>query len=569
MNTRGWCGWPAARKDVWADAAAWKTGHWLNGRLVGDVAAMIAAILRRGGLGEDDFVIEGVDGEVTGYVIDRPMRTRDALEPLLRAVDAVIAERDGRVAVLGREALVTSIQDDALALPDEGAAARADRVLEERPSTARVRYVDADADHQTAAIVLRAESRTGGGGIDLDLPLACSAEQARLAAAAALGGASEVESRTLALGPLAALMLEPGDAVTPPGEDGAWRVERIMLDETPQAVVRPRAMPEPGKLGVAEPPMPETPDPVGAPFMAILDLPPLPGRETDDRPLVAVAAEPWRAMEVQAGSDAGALRRRARAPAAATVGRLTAALAPGVVGRWDRVNRLTVKLEGPAPQSRGEAAVLSGANTLAVQTEAGWELLAFRQATALGGGVWRVSGLLRALQGTEREMGTGADAGATVVVLDESLTRLDFGRDERGLPLLFRAAPAGAPPGGAGATSQTVVCLGVHDRPWSPVHLRWRSEGGDMIIGWLPRRRLFGDGWDADRSLETGLRFRLRILDGAIERRTIEVEGLQAVYPQAAQMSDFPGGLAAASVEVSQWGEGWGWGPAARLSLAV
>ena len=38
-----------------------------------------------------------------------------------------------------------------------------------------------------------------------------------------------------------------------------------------------------------------------------------------------------------------------------------------------------------------------------------------------------------------------------------------------------------------------------------------------MIIGWLPRRRLFGDGWDADRSLETGLRFRLRILDGAIE----------------------------------------------------
>ena len=224
--------------------------------------------------------------------------------------------------------------------------------------------------------------------------------------------------------------------------------------------------------------------------------------------------------------------------------------------------RFTAELEGPAAALERVVGRTYGRLCDAV-------LLAFRQATALGDGVWRLSGLLRALQGTEREMGTRADAGATVVVLDESLTRLDFGRDERGLPLLFRAAPAGAPPGGAGATSQTVVCLGVHDRPWSPVHLRWRSEGGDMIIGWLPRRRLFGDGWDADRSLETGLRFRLRILDGAIERRTIEVEGLQAVYPQAAQMSDFPGGLAAASVEVSQWGEGWGWGPAARLSLAV
>lgn len=43
-----WC-WDArpypafpALRDVWADAPAWRTGHWLNGRMVGDVAAMIA-----------------------------------------------------------------------------------------------------------------------------------------------------------------------------------------------------------------------------------------------------------------------------------------------------------------------------------------------------------------------------------------------------------------------------------------------------------------------------------------------------------------------------------------------
>ena len=570
-----WC-WDArpypafpARKDVWADASAWRTGHWLNGRLVGDVAAMIAAVLRRGGLGEDDFVIEGVDGEVTGYAIDRPMRTRDALEPLLRAVDAVIAERDGRVAILGREALVTSIEADALALPDEGAAVRADRILEERPSTARVRYIDDLADHQTAAVGLRRETEAGGGAVDMDLPLACSPEQARLAAAVALGGDADVESRTLALGPLAALRFEAGDMVTPPGAGSAWRVERIVSDETPHMVVRPCVMPERGDLGAAESPVPETPQPTGAPFMAILDLPPLPGRETDDRPLAAVAAEPWRAMEVQAGSDPDALSRRARAEAPATVGRLTAALASGVVGRWDGVNRLTVKLEGRAPQSRGEAAVLGGANVLAVQTEAGWELVAFRQATALGDGVWRLSGLLRALQGTETEMRAGAEAGATVVMLDDTLTRLDFRRDERGLPLVFRAGPAGAAPGGAGTTSRIETCRGVHDRPWSPVHLNLRSDGDDIMIRWTPRRRLYGDGWDGDRSLEPGLRFRLRFLDGAVVRRTLEVEGSQAVYTQAERAVDFPGGLGTASVEVSPWGEAWGWGPATRLSMAV
>jgi hypothetical protein len=368
---------------------------------------------------------------------------------------------------------------------------------------------------------------------------------------------------------LAALRFEAGDMVTPPGAGGAWRVERIVSDETPHMVVRPRVMPERGYLGAAESPVPETPQPTGAPFMAILDLPPLPGRETDDRPLAAVAAEPWRAMEVQAGSDPDALSRRARVEAPATVGRLTAALASGVVGRWDGVNRLTVKLEGRAPQSRGEAAVLGGANVLAVQTEAGWELVAFRQATALGDGVWRLSGLLRALQGTETEMRAGAETGATVVMLDDTLTRLDFRRDERGLPLVFRAGQAGAAPGGAGTTSRIETCRGVHDRPWPPVHLNLRSDGDDITIRWTPRRRLYGDGWDGDRSLEPGLRFRLRFLDGAVVRRTLEVEGSQAVYTQAERAVDFPGGLGTASVEVSPWGEAWGWGPATRLSMAV
>lgn len=570
-----WC-WDArpypafpARKDIWADAPSWRTGHWLNGRLTGDVAAMIAGILRRGGLGEDDFVIEGVDGEVTGYVIDRPMRTRDALEPLLRAVDAVIAERDGRVAILGREVALSPIAADALALPEERAAETADRVLEDRPSMSRVRYVEAEADHQTAAVVLRAETAASGGAVDTDLPLACSAEQARLAAAVALGVADEMETRTLALGPLAALILEPGDMVSPPGDGGGWRVERIVLDETPMALLRPRSVPDFGYLGAPDRPLPDAPDPVAAPFMAILDLPPLPGRETDARPMVAVAAEPWRAMEVQAGADGGALRRRARIETPATVGRLTEALGPGVTNRWDRVNSLTVRLEGRSPLSLSDAAVLGGANMLVVSSAEGWELIAFQQATALGHDIWRLNGLLRGLQGTETEMREGAEAGAVVVMLDEAVARLDFGQDERGLRLLFRAGPAGGPPGGEGVTGLTATCRGVHDRPWSPAHLRAEPEEGGLRIHWRARRRTHGDGWDADREQEPGLRFRVRFLQGVTVRRTIEVEDLGVTYSGTERDLDFPTGLSSAVVEVCQWAPAWGWGTPARLSLAA
>jgi len=200
------------------------------------------------------------------------------------------------------------------------------------------------------------------------------------------------------------------------------------------------------------------------------------------------------------------------------------------------------------------------------KTRAGAEWLAGR---ARPGARLALSGLLRALQGTETEMRAGAEAGATVVILDDALTRLNFRRDERGLPLEFRAGPAGVPPGGAGVTALIATCLGVHDRPWSPVHLSLTSDGGDISIRWTPRRRLYGDGWDGDRSLEPGQRFRLRFMDGMVVRRSMEVEGLQAVYSEADQAVDFPGGLAAASVEVSPWGEAWGWGPSTRLSMAV
>ncbi|RZJ90037.1 MAG: hypothetical protein EON88_19025, partial [Brevundimonas sp.] len=74
-----WC-WDArpfpafpARSDLWADAGAWRCGHWLNGRMTGSAADLVRAVLKRGGLADEDFAVESVEGAVAGYVIDRPM----------------------------------------------------------------------------------------------------------------------------------------------------------------------------------------------------------------------------------------------------------------------------------------------------------------------------------------------------------------------------------------------------------------------------------------------------------------------------------------------------------------
>lgn len=568
-----WC-WDArpypafpARGDVWADAGAWRAGHWLNGRLAGDGRDLIEAVLARGGLSSSEMSVEGVEGAAAGYVIDRPMRTRDALEPLLAAFDAVAAERDGRVAVLGRVETVVEIAGEALALPETGAAEAATRTLDARAGEARVRFIDETADYQTGAVVVRSDDAAAtGGGVDLDLPLVCGGGLARAAAGRALDG-DGVEAKTLALGPLEALRLEPGDEVCLEGQSGDWRLMRLTADETPSAVLEPvlarRAVEDDGAWRGGE-----TPAVVGKPFVRVMDLPPLIGREEDGRPVVAVAAEPWRTMRVHAGASAETLTGRADVETPATVGVLVEALGPGVRHRWDEVHAVVVRVEGAAPESAVEAAVLGGGNALAVETAAGWEVVQYRSAVLVGPGTWRLTDLLRGQQGTEVEMRAGAGTGSVVVFLDDRLARAEIGRGERGLPLVCRAGPAGAAPGGTGFTETVFQSRGVHDRPWSPCGLAVAADGDGLTVRWTSRVRLFGDGWDGEPAAVDPVRFRVRVLDGVVVVRTMEVEGLSAFYPAAALAADFPDGVTAtARIAVAQWGEGFGWGVEGEIGL--
>ena len=565
-----WC-WDArpypafpARPDLWADAGGWAAGHWLNGRLTGETRDLLAAVLKRAGLGNQDMRIEGVEGDIAGYVIDRPMRTRDALEPLVAALNLTIAERGGQVAVLGAPANVTVLDEAALALPDDGVLARGDRLLEARPGVARVRFIDEAADYQTGASTVRGDGEAGG--VDLDLPAVCGAGLARSAAKRLLAVGGE-DRLTVALGPLEALRLEAGDVVSLAGREGDWRIARVSLDETPSAVLEPVVAFD----AAAEPPNWRGGDDAtvgGAAFFRLLDLPPLPGREEDRRPLAVVAADPWRAMQVHAGPSSGALTLRGAVAAPATVGLLTAALGPGVRHRWDEASVIEVRVEGRAPESLSDEAVLAGGNALAVETVGGWEIVQFRAAAPVGGEVWRLSGLLRGQQGTDGEMRAGAGAGAVVVFLDRDMPRVESGSDEQRLPLVWRAGPAGAPPGGAGFTSREETVRGLHARPWSPCRLRVESGDDGLHVAWTARVRTGGDSWEREAAAVDAARWRLRVLDGGDVVRTFEVEGETALYAAADVATDWPGGLSGdATVAVAQWGPGFGWGVEAMARL--
>lgn len=572
-----WC-WDArpfpdfpARTGIWADGPNWALGHWLNGRAgSAPLADLVAALAARAGVALDPGDINGV---VSGYVVDAPMRLRDALEPLALVFGFDAAERGGVATLVARDGPVAAtLGEDDLSLPDDRGSRTDTRGLETPPDELRLRFIDETADYRVGGLTVRRDPAQGGGTELIDLPLVGTAALAEGVGRRVLArGQAARLVRTAHLSPLMALALEPGDRLAFEGSEVVWRLAGLDRDERPRAGLQAA---EPSVETVIAPPdwtPPPLTEPAGPPLVHILDLPPLPGAEDDARPLVAVGLEPWRDLDVHAGAGAEALTIRAQLTRPAGVGETLTDLAAGRLHRLDPAGRLTLRLEGAALENRPLAAVLAGANALAVRNSAGdWEILQFTTAEAVADETWTLSGLLRGQAGSDPAMAALTPAGAPVVLLGEGLARGQVALSERGLPLIWRAAPAGGPAGGNAMTELTFTWRGLALRPWSPAHLRLGAgEGGDLAIGWTRRARLGGDAWDVEPPLsEEREVYRIEILDGETVVRAAETGTPSFLWTAAMQAADFPSGVPdPVTVRVAQGSAAFGWGAAMRRSL--
>ena len=83
--------------DVWSDAANWETGHWLTGRLgAATLDGLVETVLADHGITADT---DALRGSFDGYVVDRPMSARAALEPLALACGFSALEEGGTLGV--------------------------------------------------------------------------------------------------------------------------------------------------------------------------------------------------------------------------------------------------------------------------------------------------------------------------------------------------------------------------------------------------------------------------------------------------------------------------------------
>lgn len=545
FDARPWPAFPRAL-DVWADGANWEAGHWLNGRLgsapVGDLLWRVL-----GEYGIDAVEAGTVEGVLDGFSIDRPMSARDALEGLARAFGVEAVERGERLVLLGRAGPpVASLATEDLVDEEERHPLSVTRgETQDLPAELSIAFAETDADFRATAVTSR---RIAGGAArvsGLQLSAAADPGEMALRGEALLHRLWAARDRAAFALPPSALRLEPGDAVTIAGAGGPAAFRLTGLEGGPMRRAEAESLAPPVR---ARRPRPdrhawEGPAGIGRPAVAILALPPLTEAEPVPLAFCAAAADPWRGpYRVWRGGEGlgdeavGTLERPS------LMGRTLTALAAGRPWRWDRGAALTVELVTGALSGQPEAAVLGGANAMALShPDGGWEVLQFRDAVLVAERTYILSRLIRGQRGTEHLTGP-VPPGATIVLLDGPLVPLGTGLDLVGRPFRYRIGSAvllAADPAMAEveATADLTALT-----PFAPVHARARREADGIRIAWTRRTRLGGDGWDvAEVALgEAGERYRLtiRAADGT-PVRDVETEAPAHLYAAAEETADF------------------------------
>jgi hypothetical protein len=545
--------------DIWSDGANWATGHWINGRLESaPLDRLVAAIVAEYGLPAP--VLVNLDHTIDGYVIDRPMSAREALEPLaqLFGFDVLIAA--GEAAFRDRDARLPLATPVDLLLPDRnGEGFRLTRAQEtELPREVRISFVDGDFDYRRAS----ARSRRLIGAARRELAIEAAAIMGRhiaerLTEARLKDAWVGRETLSFTMSPRCGAF-EPSDHILFPvnGSEQLFRIARID-DGEGRVVTAVSAERAAGQVKRLDPVPRRAPAPhlTGKPFALAVELPAV-GADGQVLQWIAVSATPWSgSAAVLRASGAGGLSPWAEVTRPALVGRTLGVLPPGPLWRWDRNGALDIEIDGGALQSVPDADVLAGGNTFAILGPDGlWELFSATKADLIGERRYRLSRLLRGLGGSEALAARTLAAGAVVIAVDEALAPLTGSVADIGRAAQYRVVPPGLDAGDPATVTIDTTLRGLALKPLSPVHARARRGPDGVTIRWTRRSRVDGDNWElADPPLAEGPeRYRLTLLSGASPVITFEVNAPQHLLPAAQEMALFGAAQGALRIELAQ-----------------
>ena len=561
--------WPAfpGRTDLWSDGPNYARGHWLNGRTAGrSLASIIEELCGEVG-GPCD--TSRVHGYVRGYVLSSLGSVRAALQPLLLAYGVDAVERGGELVFVQREASV-----DAWIDPAEVATGEVEGDVEivrspdaELPDQVRVSYVEGEGSYEAKVAEARLPGRAEDSVSQLDLDLALTAGEARRVAERALCETRVAREVLRVALPPSRTDVGAADVVSLSGGSDRWRVDRVeeagarLLTATRidpsvyRAPTEPEAVSELSGF-----------DPAAPVHAVFLDLPLLSGSEVPHAPHVAFAARPWPGtVRLHSGPTADAVGAPQTFLRPSLIGTAETPLPKAPSGSWDRGPALRIKAARGGLSSADVDMVLGGANVMAIGLPEGpFEVFQFTEAKPVAPDCWELRGRLRGQAGTDAIMPDEWPIGSTVVLLDGAPEQIDLSLASRGRPVHYRYGPGGRPVSDDVFTDVERTFDGEGLRPLAPVHLKWRTDGGDLVFGWVRRTRIEGDAWGEEGPLgEAREAYRVTVRRGTDTLRWEDVAGTAWTYRAAERIADGPD----VEVQVAQLSERFGPGRPATSKL--
>jgi GTA TIM-barrel-like domain/Putative phage tail protein len=565
--------------SVWADGGNWELGHWLTGRVGGGPLAAIARqILEDYGFTRHE--VSRLYGFLDGFVIDRVMSAREALQPLELAYLFDACESGALIqfthrGLIGSVATVTP--DDLVETDAEAPLYTLTRGQEtELPRSAKLTYIDGTEDYAQAAVEARRLS-TGSERVSAaELPVVTSQGRAQAIAENWLQDVWAARERASFGLPPSLLTLEPSDVMTLAVGGRSYKLRITETHDGAFKTVEARSI-EPFNFDALPAPERQRREfevvTVYGPTSAFfLDLPLLRGDEAPQTGYVTANADPWPGtVAVYRSPTHSGYELNAIVAARPTLGKTVFGFWSGPLYRYDKSNVLRVKLDFGELASVTEEALLNGANYAAIENGDGeWELIQFRTATLVAPQTYDLSQLLRGLNGTERAMRDPVAPGARFIRVNGAVTAVPLRPEEVGLALNYKYGPAsdGLDEPSYGSAVHAFQGLGL--RPLSPVHLQGRRDpaNGDWTFVWTRRTRIGGDSWS---SLEVPLAeehelYRLEILDtpGGEVLRSVELAVPEFLYTASMQADDFGAAQWNVPIRVAQVSPVYGPGVAAE-----
>ena len=547
--------WPDL-EGVWQDSALWNTGHWVQGKLGNStLGAIVVDLLQAAGLESADYDVTRLTDTVEGFILERPVTVRAALEYLTTSFFFDIVESDGILKCVsrGNESVELVPEDDLIPSAKDGT----QNVLEiiraqemELPQRVNITYIDRPFNYDPVTQTSQRQTVKAVDQVSMNLPIVMGATLAKQISDITLYSAWKERVSFMLTLPPKYVRIEPTDIITVTVNGVAHEMRVLKTDMEANGVMKLSAVAEDISSYDFYTPPGETSSNIQAPTLVpdtlvqFIDAPPLPTDTSSNQGLLRIGVTGdganWNGSAIYRSDDGGEgggnnFNLLTGIDGAATFGAIVTNLSAGPFEIWDRVTQVEVALTAGSLASVTELAVLNGANVALI----GEELVQFQNAQLIGERTYKLSQLLRGRQGTEWAIDSHS-AGDRFVLLTPSLYSTDIANNLIGRELYYKAVSVGNSLGNTDEEAFTYT--GRNLKPFAPVHVTGeRDASGNLTISWIRRSRIDAE-WRDGVGIPLGEEseaYQVDILDSANVVRTIEMTSPTANYSTADQIADF------------------------------